>query len=193
MKTTILVCGLLLLGAGMTMASDSYGRERWATLAGIGDTLDLGTGETALLVFVEEPAVLTYERLNAEGATLASASFVIEGPGSFPEGNGRAKISMESPLPLVGPARVTLANDGSSAVEEDRVVGIRIVPTVEPDVQLIGRPSNAVVVLSDTDGSVRVVLEQSEDLVNWTEVQPGTFGASERRRFFRARAENVQQ
>ena len=51
-------------------------------------------------------------------------------------------------------------------------------------------PSNSVVIPSDANGSVRVVLESSVDMVNWTEALPGTYGASTAKRFFRVRVEN---
>jgi hypothetical protein len=51
-------------------------------------------------------------------------------------------------------------------------------------------PSNSVVIPSDANGNVRVVLESSVDMVNWTEALPGTYGASTAKRFFRVRVEN---
>ncbi len=37
-------------------------------------------------------------------------------------------------------------------------------------------------------GQVEMVVEQSDDLVNWTSVAPGSFQASTQKRFFRLRA-----
>jgi hypothetical protein len=51
-------------------------------------------------------------------------------------------------------------------------------------------PSNSVVIPSDANGNVRVVLESSVDMVNWTEALPGTYGASTAKRFFRIRVVN---
>jgi hypothetical protein len=51
-------------------------------------------------------------------------------------------------------------------------------------------PSNSVVIPSDANGNVRVVLESSVDMVNWTEALPGTYGASTTKRFFRIRVVN---
>jgi hypothetical protein len=49
-------------------------------------------------------------------------------------------------------------------------------------------PSNTVVVPEDVNGSVSIILESSTDLVNWTAAQPGQYGASTAKRFFRIRA-----
>ena len=49
-------------------------------------------------------------------------------------------------------------------------------------------PSNAVVIPSNSSGPVQIVLESSEDMVNWNSANPGTYGASTNERFFRVRA-----
>jgi hypothetical protein len=51
-------------------------------------------------------------------------------------------------------------------------------------------PSNSAVVSSNTNGNVRVVLESSVDMVNWTNASPGNYGASRTKRFFRIRVVN---
>ena len=49
-------------------------------------------------------------------------------------------------------------------------------------------PSNAVVIPSDSSGPVQIILESSEDMVNWNSANPGSYGASTNERFFRIRA-----
>ena len=49
-------------------------------------------------------------------------------------------------------------------------------------------PSNAVVIPTDSSGPVQIILESSEDMVNWNSANPGTYGASTNERFFRIRA-----
>ena len=49
-------------------------------------------------------------------------------------------------------------------------------------------PTSAVVIPTDATGSVNVILESSTDLVTWTAANPGTYGASTTKRFFRVRA-----
>jgi len=49
-------------------------------------------------------------------------------------------------------------------------------------------PSTAVVVPSNATGDVDVLLEQSTDMITWTQCLPGTYNASTVKRFFRVRA-----
>jgi len=49
-------------------------------------------------------------------------------------------------------------------------------------------PSAAVVVPSNAVGDVDVLLEQSTDMITWTQCLPGTYNASTQKRFFRVRA-----
>ena len=48
--------------------------------------------------------------------------------------------------------------------------------------------STAVVVPSNAVGDVDVLLEQSNDMITWTQCLPGTYNASTQKRFFRVRA-----
>ncbi len=49
-------------------------------------------------------------------------------------------------------------------------------------------PSNTIVIPENASGTVEVVLESSVDLVDWTRANPGFYGSSTARRFFRLRA-----
>ena len=49
--------------------------------------------------------------------------------------------------------------------------------------------SSSVVVPSNANGDVDVLLEQSTDMITWTQCLPGTYNASTQKRFFRVRAE----
>jgi len=49
-------------------------------------------------------------------------------------------------------------------------------------------PSTAVVIPSDAQGPVDIVLESSTNLVQWTQALPGTYGTSSQLRYFRVRA-----
>ncbi len=48
--------------------------------------------------------------------------------------------------------------------------------------------STSVVIPEDAGGPVQVALESSTDLINWNAANPGTYGTSTTRRFFRVRA-----
>ena len=48
-------------------------------------------------------------------------------------------------------------------------------------------PSGAVVIPENASGQFQVILESSVDMVTWTAANPGTYGGSEAKRFFRTR------
>lgn len=48
-------------------------------------------------------------------------------------------------------------------------------------------PANAVVIPEDAGGQYQVILESSTDLLNWAVANPGTYGGSTPKRFFRTR------
>ena len=49
-------------------------------------------------------------------------------------------------------------------------------------------PSNTVVIPSDANGNIEIILESSVDLVTWTAALPGVYGGTDDKRFFRVRA-----
>ena len=49
-------------------------------------------------------------------------------------------------------------------------------------------PVNTVVIPTDANGNVEIILESSTDLVNWTAASPGEYSAATQNRFFRVRA-----
>jgi hypothetical protein len=81
---------------------------------------------------------------------------------------------------------------GPATIVADSVVGFRAVTFRLKDntstTQTV--PTSAVVIPTDATGPVDVILESSTDLVNWTQANPGTYGASTTKRFFRVRAVN---
>jgi hypothetical protein len=50
---------------------------------------------------------------------------------------------------------------------------------------------NTTAIPENTKSSVNVIMEQSTDLINWSTVLPGTFNPSDKKRFFRIRAEEI--
>jgi hypothetical protein len=53
-------------------------------------------------------------------------------------------------------------------------------------------PLSTVVIPSDANGQVNVILESSTNMVSWTGALPGTYGRSAQARFFRVRAEYLE-
>jgi hypothetical protein len=89
-----------------------------------------------------------------------------------------------------GPAGPTGAQGLAGADGEQGPAGPQGIQgeTSSPDTSVSTIPSNAVVIPSDSSGPVQIILESSEDLVNWNSSNPGTYGASTNERFFRIRA-----
>ena len=79
----------------------------------------------------------------------------------------------------------------SGSYSTPTLVTFRIIPNVavgSPTTNYI--PASAVVIPADSNGSVRIILESSADLITWTEANPGLYGSSSSKRFFRVRAVN---
>lgn len=83
---------------------------------------------------------------------------------------------------FTGPAQIQIFDEGGR--NSRAVVGLKIIEFSTSKVI----PVNTVVIPSDASGPVQIILESSEDLVTWTPVNPGTYGSSTERRFFRVRA-----
>jgi hypothetical protein len=52
-------------------------------------------------------------------------------------------------------------------------------------------PAASVVIPSEPAGNTEIILESSTDMVTWTAAQPGIYGSSSTKRFFRVRAQRV--
>ena len=90
-----------------------------------------------------------------------------------------------SPI-VVGPATLELVS--SPEFGENTEVQVMLIYRVVSETGTNPTPSNTVVIPSDAAGPVEIILESSVDLVNWTRAEPGEYGASTEKRFFRLRA-----
>jgi len=52
-------------------------------------------------------------------------------------------------------------------------------------------PMGAVVIPENPSGNYSVIMESSSDMVTWTAANPGSYGGSEQKRFFRLRAQQL--
>jgi len=86
------------------------------------------------------------------------------------------------PLCICGPAELYLGTSSSTTGITYRLKDNISTTTTTP--------TSAVVIPTDATGPVNVILESSTDLVTWTAANPGTYGASTTKRFFRVRAVN---
>lgn len=99
--------------------------------------------------------------------------------GTISVGAGSNYRSLGQNFPIAGPIWILL--------EQGAVVSYRIRSNTSSSTST---PANAVVIPTDATGSVQIILESSTDLVTWTQANPGTYGASTAKRFFRIRAVN---
>lgn len=83
---------------------------------------------------------------------------------------------------FTGPALIRVMDQGGR--NSRAIVGLEITEISSTNVI----PTNTVVIPSDASGPVEIIIESSEDLVSWTPVNPGTYGSSTAKRFFRIRA-----
>ena len=93
--------------------------------------------------------------------------------------------------PSFGPIMEWTYGTGTVPVGWTQLEGIceyEITPTITSNSSIQSISNTAVVVPSNAVGDVDVLLEQSTDMITWTQCLPGTYNASTQKRFFRVRA-----
>lgn len=106
----------------------------------------------------------------------------IDVPVSWSPGSSNVPPVFSPNLVIAGPRTVSLVVPSNQSL----VCSYKVMSNtdlVAPHV-----PSTSVVIPSDAAGPVQVILESSTDLLNWTPANPGSYGASTVKRFFRVRA-----
>lgn len=91
------------------------------------------------------------------------------------------------PIVITGPSNAISALDsapGSQVTFRLRTKAEYLSSLAVPSVAV----SSSVVIPEDAAGPVTIVMESSTDMVTWTAANPGTYGTSTPRRFFRIRA-----
>lgn len=96
-------------------------------------------------------------------------------------------LTAKNPV-IVGPATITIKNYDAPEDTPQFNSLLTLEMIRHPTQTSITTPSTAVVIPEDATGLVQIILESSTDLVNWTAANPGTYGASTSKRFFRVRA-----
>lgn len=91
---------------------------------------------------------------------------------------------------VAGPMRIgTFASDGPLAIAHFFQI-IATVEDMEPAVPPVGLvPTASVVIPADAAGPVEIMLESSEDMINWNTAQPGLYMKSDTKRFFRVQSQ----
>lgn len=84
-------------------------------------------------------------------------------------------------MAIAGPAAIKVINNNS---RRDAFAAIEIRHPAKPEVI---QPLAAAVIPQDENGEYQVILESSTDTITWTLAEPGTYGGSTEKRFFRTR------
>jgi hypothetical protein len=93
------------------------------------------------------------------------------------------RVNSLNPVIYNGPGILTVGEAGAN-------FGFIITDTKKQETLPVpdGIPSSAVVIPSDAEGIIEIILESSTDLITWTRAQPGQYGSTNSNRFFRLRA-----
>lgn len=124
-------------------------------------------------------ATLVYSSMGDRGAELevdlGSSSTVVQ---TLP----LTSLMAIGPVTITGPATIR----ARSAVQFSQI-GLLTFSIQRANSAANVVPSNAVVIPEDATGQYQVILESSTDLVTWTAANPGTYGGTTQKRFFRTR------
>jgi hypothetical protein len=145
------------------------------------DPIILAPGEVANVLNV--PWVQGYNGINPTGRGNVEAT--------YPSG---LKLNYGAGKYIVGPAEIVAVirftgSSGDGAPREvnySTIASIGIFSPAQGEVPF--QTSNAVVIPEDASGPVEIIMESSTDLINWTMANPGNYGSSTEKRFFRLRA-----
>jgi hypothetical protein len=87
---------------------------------------------------------------------------------------------------LAGPATIRAKRNGT-----DGGISITTIAITRANSAANVIPANAVVIPEDASGQYQVILESSTDLITWAAANPGTYGGTTQKRFFRTRIVKV--
>ena len=132
------------------------------------DPVTLAAGDTATLLYSSSASVQLEVVIGLNTKTL----------GIYPPSH----TSYPGPITLSGPATIRAKTSNTGAEIDLVTLSVNRANSAENVV-----PANAVVIPEDASGQFQVILESSTDLLNWTAANPGTYGGSTERRFFRTR------
>lgn len=135
--------------------------------------LELAKGESATLVGVSS---------RGSAQSPAALNVTVDGRGfaiNLFDGTATARLT------IPGPAELYFVR--GSAVAAFATVEVTRAPELTAAI-----PTAAVVIPEDAEGEFEVLLESTTDGEKWTLAQPGTYGGSTQKRFFRARIVKVK-
>lgn len=167
----ILLISFSLLRASLSAAE--YGK----LVAAPGETVDL---------VIEDGDVFQVLAWAEKGVDLDSRLVVFHNGDAYAYHNtdsvlGRLSLSELIAIKQVGPCTLRLSTTVAQAYVTYKL-------TRASEIAQSSTPVNTVVIPTDANGDVEIILESSVDLVNWTAATPGQYSAATENRFFRIRA-----
>jgi hypothetical protein len=139
------------------------------------DTITLGAGDSAKTVYCSNSGSYSIEF----ELTIGALTF------NIPQSITAQYSTIGTPI-IAGPATIRLKVYGLSAVPTIATLSITRANSVANVI-----PANAVVIPEDAGGQFQVILESSTDLLNWAAANPGSYGGSTAKRFFRTRIARI--
>jgi hypothetical protein len=143
--------------------------------AGYSSYITLDAGDSATLASFTNLSMSAIIEVVVGGYTLAESPWL----------NTNATVALKS-FKVAGPATLRVGtaqnNDSLHAVLIWGTFNITRAATLQNAV-----PANAVVIPENASGQFQVILESSTDLVTWTAANPGSYGGTTQKRFFRTR------
>ena len=88
---------------------------------------------------------------------------------------------------ITGPAKIYTGVDNPNGYQMEAVMEYALKTPTNPS-SVTTTPTGAVVIPTNANGAVEIILESSVDLVNWNAATPGQYSAATENRFFRVRA-----
>jgi hypothetical protein len=198
MKNVICTVILFVFTTNSLFAEEEYVTLKWGSFVTI-PAEKVGVFQSAVFSFPNLQNSLDILMIsgtfNGEVETLPAMEIGKVVPTTKVGGKGQGDGTPAAPLIIEGPTDLSLqfllgSDPGANAFAnvvillKDKVSGSSL---TYPD----HIPRNTVVIPTDANGLVDIILESSTDLVNWTPALTGQYGASDSNRFFRIRAEHI--
>lgn len=172
-------CRCLIVAFSLLIPALSLAEDRYVTLKAPHNDrhsplYQINEDEIAILLYVSGP-----------GTTEAPSHLIV----AFIEGAGGLEVpllnsNMEHARPTIpGPAGISYRKDTDSSSRFATLLIRKKVPVTDP----APVPVASVVIPQDEGGQYQVILESSTDTITWTQAQPGTYGGTTEKRFFRTR------
>lgn len=105
-------------------------------------------------------------------------------------GSNSTVVKAHSPASTIGVGPITIA--GPATIRARSASGFGQIVLLTFSIQRANSlanatPASAVVIPEDASGQYQVILESSTDLITWAAANPGTYGGTTQKRFFRTR------